>query len=32
MLLAKVELKKRKLFSPGYFGESRAGDSEISGK
>jgi hypothetical protein len=32
MLLAKVELKKCKLFSQGYFGESWPGDSEISRK
>ena len=32
MVLAKVELKKCKLFSPGYFGESGPGDLEISRK
>jgi hypothetical protein len=32
MLLVKVELKKCELFLPGYFGESRSGDREISRK
>jgi hypothetical protein len=32
MLLVKVELKKCELFLPGYFGESRFGDREISRK
>ena len=32
MLVVKVELKKCKLFSPGYFGQSRPGDPEIPRK
>jgi hypothetical protein len=32
MLLVKVKLKKCELFSPGYFGERRLGDREISRK
>jgi hypothetical protein len=32
MVVAKVELKKCKLFSQGYFGGSWRGDSEIAGK